>query len=99
MKAEIITIGDEILFGQTVDTNSAFIGQRLTQLGIEVNFRTSVGDDIEKIKQAIGYARSRADLIITTGGLGPTNDDLTKKAIVKVFKRNLIFHEEFDIQS
>jgi nicotinamide-nucleotide amidase len=94
MRAEIITIGDEILYGQTVDTNATFIGQRLTQLGIEVALRTSVGDDIEKIGQAINNARSRVDLIITTGGLGPTDDDLTKKAVVKVFKRNLIFHEE-----
>jgi len=94
MKAEIITIGDEILYGQIVDTNSTFIAQRLTRLGIEVTFRTSVGDDIEKINQAISHARARAELIITTGGLGPTSDDLTKKAIVKVFKRNLIFHEE-----
>ncbi len=94
MKAEIITIGDEILYGQIVDTNSAFIGQRLTQLGIEVTFRTSVGDNIEKMSQAMIQARSRADLIIITGGLGPTSDDLTKKAIVKVFKRNLVFHEE-----
>lgn len=94
MKAEIITIGDEILLGQTVDTNSAYISQKLSQLGIEVDYKTSVGDDIKNISEALTIALSRADLVITTGGLGPTNDDITKKAIVKVFKRNLVFHEE-----
>lgn len=94
MKAEIVTIGDEILLGQTVDTNSAYISQKLSQLGIEVDYKISVGDDIKNISEALTIALSRADLVITTGGLGPTNDDITKKAIVKVFKRNLVFHEE-----
>ncbi len=94
MKAEIITIGDEILLGQTIDTNSAFISQRLSQLGIDVTYKTSVGDDIQTISEALTTGLSRADMVITTGGLGPTNDDITKKAIVKVFKRNLVFQEE-----
>jgi nicotinamide-nucleotide amidase len=94
MIAEIITIGDEILLGQTIDTNSAFISQKLSQLGIDVNYKTSVGDDINRISEALATGLSRADLVITTGGLGPTNDDITKKAIVKVFKRNLVFHDE-----
>ena len=94
MKAEVITIGDEILLGQTIDTNSAFISRELSQLGIDVNYKTSVGDDIQTISEALTTGLSRADLVITTGGLGPTNDDITKKAIVKVFKRNLVFHEE-----
>lgn len=94
MKAEIITIGEEILLGQTIDTNSAYISQKLSQLGIDVTYKTSVGDDIKNISEALATALSRADLVITTGGLGPTNDDITKKAMVKVFKRNLVFHEE-----
>jgi nicotinamide-nucleotide amidase len=94
MKAEIVSIGDEILYGEITDTNSAFIAERLTGEGIEVVFSTSVGDDINKIAAAFDTAGSRADVIIATGGLGPTSDDLTKKAIVKAFKRNLIFHEE-----
>jgi nicotinamide-nucleotide amidase len=94
MKAEIITIGDEILLGQTIDTNSAFIAKKLSQLGIDVTYKTSVGDDIQTISEALTNGLSRADLVITTGGLGPTNDDITKKAIVKVFKRNLVFQEE-----
>jgi nicotinamide-nucleotide amidase len=98
MKAEIVTIGDEILLGQTVDTNSVYISQKLSQLGIDVNHKTSVGDDINSISEALTTALSRADLVIATGGLGPTNDDITKKAIVKVFKRNLVFHEEILVQ-
>lgn len=94
MKAEIVTIGDEILLGQTIDTNSAYISRKLSQLGIDVNYKTSVGDEIKNISEALTTALSRADLVIATGGLGPTNDDITKKAIVKVFKRNLVFHEE-----
>jgi len=94
MKAEIITIGDEILSGQSTDTNSTYLGEKLSHLGIQVIFKTSVGDNIKNISEAIHNALNRADLVITTGGLGPTNDDLTKKAVVKVFKRNLVFHEE-----
>ena len=94
MKAEIITIGDELLYGHIQDTNSRFIGESLTAEGIEVVFKTSVGDDINRIREALDVARTRVDLIIASGGLGPTQDDLTKKAVVKAFKRNLIFHQE-----
>jgi nicotinamide-nucleotide amidase len=94
MKAEIITIGDELLQGQIQDSNSSFIGERLTSEGIEVVFKTSVGDDINRMAEAFNIARTRADVIIASGGLGPTVDDLTKKAMVKAYKRNLIFHQE-----
>jgi nicotinamide-nucleotide amidase len=94
MKAEIVSIGDELLYGEITDTNSAFIAEKLTGEGIEVVFSTGVGDDVNKIAEVFGMAGSRADVIIATGGLGPTSDDLTKKAIVKAFKRNLVFHEE-----
>jgi nicotinamide-nucleotide amidase len=94
MKAEIISIGDELLYGEITDTNSTFIAEKLTGEGIEVVFSTSVGDDVNKIAEVFGSAGSRADVIIATGGLGPTSDDLTKKAIVKAFKRNLVFREE-----
>jgi nicotinamide-nucleotide amidase len=94
MKAEIITIGDELLYGHIQDTNSSFIGESLTGEGIEVVFKTSVGDDINRITEALDVARTRADVVIASGGLGPTQDDLTKKAVVKAFKRNLIFHQE-----
>ncbi len=94
MKAEIITIGDEIIHGEILDSNAAYIGDRLSGLGIEVAFKTSVGDDLKRIIEAIKLSLERVDLVIATGGLGPTNDDLTKKGIVKAFKRNLVFHED-----
>jgi len=94
MKAEIITIGDELLYGQIQDFNSSFIGESLTAEGIDVVFKTSVGDDINRIAEAFNIARLRADVIVSSGGLGPTSDDLTKRAVVKAFKRNLVFHQE-----
>jgi len=94
MRAEIITIGDELLYGQMEDSNSPFVAEKLTGLGLNVIFKTSVGDDITRIAEALETARSRVDVIVATGGLGPTSDDLTKKAIVKTFKRNLVFHPE-----
>ncbi|MCI0532137.1 MAG: competence/damage-inducible protein A [candidate division Zixibacteria bacterium] len=94
MKAEIITIGDEIMYGQTVDTNSAYISQKLGEVGIEVIYQTSVGDDVTRIVDAINLARQRVELILTTGGLGPTHDDITLKGVVKAFQKNLIFHAE-----
>jgi len=94
MDVELITIGDEIITGHTVDTNSAFIGRQLTGIGLNIKYKTSIGDSIEMMEEAFQLALKRAQIIITTGGLGPTDDDATKKAIVKVFKRNLIFHED-----
>jgi nicotinamide-nucleotide amidase len=94
MRAEIITIGDELLYGQMEDSNSPFVAEKLTELGLNVIFKTSVGDDITRIVEALETARTRVDVIVSTGGLGPTSDDLTKKAIVKTFKRNLVFHQE-----
>jgi len=100
MDVEIITIGDEILTGHTVDTNAAFIARQVTGLGYDVVFRSSTGDTLEQMQDAFRLALQRARIIITTGGLGPTDDDNTKKAIVKVFKRNLVYHEDIleDIQ-
>ena len=94
MDIEILTIGDEILTGHTVDSNSAYIAARLLDIGLTVKYISSTGDAVDQMEEAFRTALSRAQLIITTGGLGPTDDDNTKKGIVKVFKRNLIFHEE-----
>ena len=94
MDIEIITIGDEIITGHTIDTNSAFIAQQLTSIGFDVKYLSAVGDSIEEIVDAFRMSLKRAQVVITTGGLGPTDDDITKKAIVKLFKRNLIFHED-----
>ncbi|MCI2227797.1 competence/damage-inducible protein A [Polaribacter sp. MSW13] len=85
MKAEIITIGDEILIGQIVDTNSQFIGQELNKIGVSVYQITSIQDDEQHILNALKEAQERVDIVILTGGLGPTKDDITKKTIAKFF--------------
>ncbi|MGL4597682.1 MAG: competence/damage-inducible protein A [Bacteroidia bacterium] len=85
MLTEIITIGDEILIGQIVDTNSAWMGQQLNRTGIKVKQISSVSDDPQHIVQALDLAKTRADLILITGGLGPTKDDLTKKTLKDYF--------------
>jgi len=94
MTAEIITIGDELLYGQTVDTNSAYLGERLTSLGIEVKYKGAVGDEVKEIAAAIKLAMKRSDLVIATGGLGPTPDDVSKKAICDYFGKELVLYED-----
>ena len=94
MDVELITIGDEIISGFNVDTNSAVLARMLVAAGLNVRFITSVGDSVDEMDEAFRLALKRAQVVITTGGLGPTDDDLTKRAIVKLFKRNLIFHED-----
>ena len=81
MRAEIITIGDELLIGQVVDTNSAWMAQILNENGIEVHQITSIHDDRAHILSALDDAFNRADIILTTGGLGPTKDDITKHVL------------------
>ena len=88
MKAEIITIGDEILIGQIVDTNSQFIGQQLNKIGVSVYQITSIQDDKQHILNALKEAQERVDIVIITGGLGPTKDDITKKTIAEYFNDN-----------
>jgi nicotinamide-nucleotide amidase len=85
MRAEIITIGDEILIGQIVDTNSAWMAQKLNLAGIKVKQISSVSDDRQHILEALNESKSRADLILITGGLGPTKDDITKKTLAEYF--------------
>lgn len=85
MIAEIITIGDEILIGQIVDTNSAWMAQKLNLAGIKVKQISSVSDDRQHILKALNESKSRADLILITGGLGPTKDDITKKTLAEYF--------------
>ncbi|MEI6508108.1 MAG: competence/damage-inducible protein A [Bacteroidota bacterium] len=94
MKAEIITIGDEILIGQIIDTNSSWIGRELGKIGIAVVHRTSVGDIADDIIDALNKAKKRADVIIITGGLGPTKDDITKKTLCNFFDTKLIQNEK-----
>lgn len=90
MQAEIITIGDEILIGQIVDSNSAFIAKKLNKIGVSVYQITSVQDDRTHILKAFAEAEANADIVIITGGLGPTKDDITKKTIADYFDDTLI---------
>ena len=94
MKAEIITIGDEILIGQIVDTNSAWLGEHLNLYGIEIYQITSVHDSREHILTAIDNAAKNADLVLITGGLGPTKDDITKHTLCEYFATRLVLNEE-----
>ena len=93
MKAEIITIGDEILIGQIVDTNSAWIADQFNLNGIEIYQITSVHDEHDHIVEALENAAEKVDLVIITGGLGPTKDDITKNTLCEYFNTKLVFHE------
>ncbi len=90
MQSEIITIGDELLIGQVVDTNSAWMAQRLNEIGVELKQITSVHDDETHIRKALDEAFSRADIVFTTGGLGPTKDDITKLVMASYFDTRLV---------
>ena len=94
MKAEIITIGDEILIGQVIDTNSAWIAQQLNLIGIKVVQITSAQDNKAHILQSLAEAEKRADLILITGGLGPTKDDITKFVLCEYFNASLVFNQQ-----
>lgn len=94
MFAEIITIGDELLIGQVVDTNSAWMGQELNKIGIEVLRVVSIRDREDEIMEAIDTALRRVNVVLVTGGLGPTKDDITKQTLCKYFRTELVFNEE-----
>lgn len=91
--AEIVAIGSELLLGQIVDTNSPWMAQRLTALGVNLFFKSVVGDNPVRMRDAIGRALERADIVITSGGLGPTQDDLTREIVAEVTGRKLVFDE------
>jgi nicotinamide-nucleotide amidase len=93
MRAEIITIGDEILIGQTIDTNSAWLGKELNNRGIDLIQITSINDKAQSITQALQLAETRADVILITGGLGPTKDDITKQVLANYFNTELVINE------
>jgi nicotinamide-nucleotide amidase len=93
MNAEIIAIGSELLLGETIDTNSAFLAQQLTTIGINLFRKTVIGDNEERIASTISEALDRADLLICTGGLGPTIDDMTREAVARATGRPLEFHQ------
>lgn len=91
MKAEIIAVGSELLLGQTVDTNSTYIAQQLTTIGLDLHFKATVGDNLERLKATLRNALNRSDFIITTGGIGPTLDDVTREAVAEALGRPLVF--------
>ncbi|CAH1203461.1 Putative competence-damage inducible protein [Paenibacillus allorhizoplanae] len=93
MKAEIIAIGTELLLGQIVNTNAQFISRECAALGIDIYFQTVVGDNEQRLLDSLRLAASRADVVICTGGLGPTQDDLTKDVLATLTGRNLVLHE------
>ncbi len=94
MKAYLISIGDELLIGQTINTNVAYIGNALSDINIEVIESSVVGDNLDSIISELSKASSMADLIVITGGLGPTHDDVTRSAIVKYFNTELVQSKE-----
>lgn len=93
MKAEIIAVGTELLLGQIVNTNAQFLSQECAGLGIDVYFQTVVGDNESRLRDALHLAKNRADLVICTGGLGPTQDDLTKDVLAAYLGRTLQIHQ------
>src|SRR5438309_6153854 len=92
--AELVSIGSELLLGQSVDTNSAWMAQRLTALGVNLYFKSVVGDNPDRMKEVIARALERADIVITSGGLGPTQDDLTREVVADVTGRKLVQNAE-----
>lgn len=91
---EIITIGDELLIGQVVDTNSAWMAVELNKVGLDVRYKTTIGDNEKDILDALEKAFSRASIVLVTGGIGPTKDDITKKTLCKYFNTQLVFDEK-----
>ena len=93
MNVEIITIGNELLIGQVVDTNSAWIGQKLNEAGFDVTRITSIQDTKEAINSALNESTSRSQIILLTGGLGPTKDDITKETLAEYFNSKMVFNQ------
>jgi len=91
--ASIITIGDELLIGQVLDTNSAWIAQQLNKIGIALSNRISVGDDAQEIRKALDFGSKNSQVVLITGGLGPTNDDITKKVLCDYFDGKLVVNQ------
>ena len=93
MNAEIVAIGSELLLGQIVDTNSAWMAQRLADLGVNLFYKTVVGDNPGRMSETLTQALERSDLVITSGGIGPTQDDLTREMVAQVTGRELVLNE------
>ncbi len=91
---EIVTIGSELLLGQIMDTNTTYLAQELGRIGVTIRFRTAVGDELEEIIRVMRYAVGRCDMVIATGGLGPTVDDLTREAVARMAEVDLEFRQD-----
>ncbi|MGE5100294.1 MAG: molybdopterin-binding protein, partial [Deltaproteobacteria bacterium] len=93
-RIEVVTIGDELLLGFTIDTNAAYLARGLASIGAHIVQRATVGDEPTEIARVVGEALDRTGAVITTGGLGPTSDDLTKQSIAALFGRDMRVDEE-----
>lgn len=98
MRAEIISVGTELLLGQIVDTNAAYLSKLLPEFGIDMHYRVTVGDNETRLTDALRLALSRADVVFTIGGLGPTEDDLTRETVAKVVGDEMVLDREFESQ-
>ncbi len=94
MNAEIISVGTELLLGQIVNTNAKYLSEKMAEIGVDVYYHTTVGDNKERFKKALQIAEKRADLVITTGGLGPTSDDITKEVVAEYLDLPLLVSED-----
>ena len=94
VRGEIVAIGTEMLLGDLIDTNSAFIARELKAIGVNLHLKTVVGDNLERMYAAIGAAHARSHVVVTTGGLGPTVDDLTREAVARVMGVELEFRQD-----
>src|SRR6202165_2324172 len=98
MKAEILSIGTELLLGQIVDTNANFLAQQLPALGLDLYYVSQIGDNLERLAEAFRRGLERSDVIITSGGLGPTEDDLTREAIAEVMGEQLEIQPQLEAE-
>ncbi len=94
LNAEVVTIGTELLLGEIVDTNAVHIARQLRTIGLDLHYMTTVGDNLERIARVIDIALNRVDVVITSGGLGPTVDDVTREGVAKATGRPLVFSPE-----
>ena len=94
MNAEILAVGTELLMGQIVNTNAQYISQRLPEVGVNVYYHDVVGDNPKRLKESLDIALERSDVVLLTGGLGPTKDDLTKETVANALNKNLVLDEE-----
>ena len=94
MRAEIVSVGTELLLGQIVDTDAAYLSKLLPEFGIDLHYRVTVGDNESRLADALKLALSRSDVVFTIGGLGPTQDDLTKETVAKVVGDEMVLDEQ-----